>query len=123
VSFKGISVCCLCDCKDEDWLKIISDAQSLQNLGYGMTTSYFVGAILTKFTYLSSGEKSTIHLWLIFGGWAIGIELPITLLATWLSHLRVGIATLGNGVGKALLRVGSFLRGLVCGLIKTLQRS
>jgi hypothetical protein len=110
--FKSISVCSLCDCGGEDWLRLISGVQNSRKQACAMNTSYSVGVILSKLSYHHSGEKSIVRLWLIFGGWAIAVDLPVIWLITLLSLLRVAIRILGRGFGRALSKAGTYLKKL-----------
>ncbi|MBA7713723.1 hypothetical protein ES703_122732 [subsurface metagenome] len=110
---RGISVSSLCVLDGGVLSRITSVAQKRLERVSDTTTSYLEGLILSKHTLVTSGEKSTIRLWLIFGGWVVAIDLPVTLLTTWLSHLLGVIVTLGIGCGKVSLKVGRFLRSFL----------
>ncbi|MBA7709299.1 hypothetical protein ES703_118213 [subsurface metagenome] len=110
---RKISVSSLCVYEGGVLSRITSDAQRRLRRVSDMTTSLLEGLILSKHTSVTSGEKSTIRLWLIFGGWVIAIDLPVTLLITWLKTLLEGIATLGTRFGRALLALGRFLKGFL----------
>ena len=121
--FKGISGSSLCVSKGGDWLPTISDVQKRLSRGYATTTFFLGGAILSRHTLANSGDKSTIRLWLIFGEYMVGIDLPVIWLITLLKRLREGIATLGRGSGKALRKAGAFSNSALGGLVRTIRHS
>lgn len=108
----GTSVCLLNAWRGDTWWKAILECQKGLNRVSATTISYFVGLILSRLIFHSSGEKSIIRLWLIFAGLAVVIDLPVTLLTIWLKALLGGIATLGRGSGVALRKAGRGLRSL-----------
>ncbi|MBA7710454.1 hypothetical protein ES703_119397 [subsurface metagenome] len=120
---KGILGGSKCVSNEEALLKVISVSPSSLKRVSDMTTSYFVGLILTKFTSRCSGSKSTIRLWLIFAGCVVAIDLPGTLLVTWLRALLGGIAILGRGSGVALRKAGHGLRDLLAKVATIFKRA
>jgi len=111
-TFKGTSGSLLNDWRGEIWWRAISGCRKGLNRVSGTTTSYLGGLILSRYIFHSSGNKSIIRLWLIFAGCAVVIDLPVTLLTTWLKALLAGIAILGRGSGVALRKVGHALKSL-----------
>jgi len=112
-TFRRTSVNSLCDCLDGGWLPHISVCQNSPKADCD-TTIYYLGVLILKDNLSPScGAKYTIRLWLIFGGFVVGVDLPVIWLITLLNRLRGGIAILGGGCGRASLRVGSGLRCLV----------
>lgn len=112
-TFKNPSENSLCALSGGKYSSLISECPKKLKAVLDMTTYCFVGVILTRNTFLYSGKKSIVRLWLILGGCVIGVDLPVTLLATWLRTLRDVIVIVGAGFGRALLRVGKDLKSTV----------
>ena len=111
-TFKGTSVSLLCDCLGGVSSPHISAFQSLPKADCD-TTIYYLGVLISKGNSSPNcGERYTIRLWLIFGGFVVGVDLPAIWLITLLNRLQVVIVILGVGCGRALLKAGSGLKFL-----------